>query len=220
MAKLYTDFRFIEIEYELSSLSRYRERLEEQLSSIEDQEYLRLKAQVLSAESMDAADRQFATEEVEDLVEAVLPRIFRGSYLVSLWAVFESGIVEIADYLSGAKKLPLRLRDVRGSNLFDQWDKFYSHVANYPLDLKDGLRESMCELHVVRNAYAHSNGRIDRMNEKMGRIVQQMCAKECGLSQYSGVLLASREYAENMTQHVEKALSGLVRRIRKDFSLQ
>ena len=132
VAKIHVDFRFIGLEHELLSLAKYREVFEEQLTFLKDQERVRLRARLTSAESeMDDAERQFASEQVDLLVEEILPRFFRGPYLIALWALFESAIIELADYLAKKKQLLLKLRDVRGRDPMDKWNKYYSHVAGY-----------------------------------------------------------------------------------------
>ena len=113
VARIHVDFRFINLEHEIWSLAKYREVFEEQLTFLKDQERVRLRARLMSGTSeMDAAEQQFASERVELLVEESLPRFFRGPYLIALWALFESAIIELADYLAKTKQLSLKLRDV------------------------------------------------------------------------------------------------------------
>ena len=140
------------------------------LLSLKDQERERLRARLMSPESeMDEAERQFSHEEVELLMAEILPRFFRGPYPIALWALFESSIIEVADFLAETKQLSLRLRDIRGSGPKDQWNKCYAHVAGYPLGFGESTWERLEELRQVRHVLAHANGRLDLAEESVRR---------------------------------------------------
>ena len=216
LSPLHVDFRFVELEHELDSLSTFREVFEEQLNFVEDQQRIRLNARFASAE-WDDADRQVASQEVDFLVEEVLPRFFRGPFLISLWAVFESGMIELADYLAEKKQLPLKLRDIRGCNPFDQWNKYYTHVAGYSLGFDESTRQKLEELRLVRNALAHANGRIDLVKQRDREKLEMWCAEDRGLHTRFHLLIFSVEYTREAEVLVTEALSGLLSRVRSDF---
>ena len=219
MAKIHVDFRFVDLEHELWSLGKYRELFEEQLSFLKDQERVRLRARLSSAESeMDDAERQFASEQVDVLVEEVLPRFFRGPYLIALWALFESGIIELADYLAQRKQLSLKLRDIRGRDPIEQWNKYFTHVVNYPLGVAESTWQRLDELRQVRHVLAHANGRLDLAEESARRKLEKWCGENRGLYAHFNLLIVSAEYTRTAHVLVTDTLSGLIGRVRSDVS--
>ena len=219
MAKIHVDFRFIDLEHELWSLGKFRELFEEQLTFLKDQERVRLRARLSGTESeMDDAERQFASEQVELLVEEVLPRFFRGPYLIALWALFESGMIELADYLAQRKQLPLKLRDVRGRDPVEQWNKYFTHVASFPLGVAESTWENLDELRQVRHILAHANGRLDLAEESTRRKVERWCGETRGLRAHFNLLIVSAEYTRSAQVLVTDTPSGLIGRVRTEIS--
>jgi len=219
VVRIHVDFRFVELETELQSLSKYREVFEEQLNFVKDQERTRLRARFASPVSeMDDADRQFASEEVDNLVEEILPRFFRGPYLIALCALFESGVIELADYLAEEKQLSLKLSDIQARKPLKRWDKYYTHVARFPLGFDDSTWERLEELRVVRNVLAHSNGRLDLAEESARRKVKKWCKENRGLYVHFDLLIVSAEYTRAAQVLVIDTLSILIDRVRSDFS--
>lgn len=219
MARIHVDFRFVDLEHELWSLGKYREVFEEQLRFLKDQERVRLRARFASAElEMDDAERQFASEQVDMLVGEVLPRFFRGPYLIALWALFESGIIELADYLAQRKQLPLKLRDIRGHNPIEQWNKYFTYVAGFPLDVSESTWQRLDELRQVRHVLAHANGRLDLAEESARRKLEEWCVENRGLHAYFNLLIVSAEYTQTAQVLVTETLSGLIGRVCSDVS--
>jgi regulator of replication initiation timing len=216
---IHVDFRFVDLDFELSSLEKHRQILEEQLTFVKEQERVRLRARLMSPElEMENAERQLAHEEVNVLVEEMLPRFFRGPYLVALWALFESGVIEIADYLAKAKQLLLRLRDIRGRDPKDQWNKYYTQIAGYPLDFTDPTWKRLEELRQVRHVLVHANGRLDLAEESARRKLNKWCGENRGLSAHFNLLIVSADYAQAAQTLVTETLSGLISRVRAEFS--
>src|SRR5215211_7083243 len=92
------DFRFVEIEHELWALAEYNRMLEAQLPALENQEQQRLQQRIRD-QQLDESDASIEYQQHYDLIEHVLPRFFRGPVLVTLWAIYESAVNEIADYI-------------------------------------------------------------------------------------------------------------------------
>jgi len=219
LAKIHIDFRFVDLKHELWSLGKYREVFEEQLTFLKDQERVRLRARFASAESeMDDAERQFASDQVDVLVEEVLPRFFRGPYLIALWGLFESGIIELADYLAQRKQLSLKLRDIRGRDPIEQWNKYFTHVASYPLGIAEPTWQRLDELRQVRHVLTHANGRLDLAEESARRRLETWCGENRGLHAHFSLLIMSAEYTQTAQVLVTDTLSGLIDRVRSEGS--
>ena len=101
------DVRFSEIEAELFAISEHRDAIERQLPAIINTE-LRRKERV----AKNYPDEFDFLRVTEDFLNEVLPRIYRSSMLVQLWAVFEGAIIEIAKYLREKTGHSLDIDDV------------------------------------------------------------------------------------------------------------
>ena len=62
---------------------------------------------------------------IEEFVEETVPRLYRSPLLIELWAVFESGVTEMAKYLQKEQAHSLSINDLRANNDFDRARKYY-----------------------------------------------------------------------------------------------
>jgi hypothetical protein len=218
MTKIDGDLRFVEIGYELWGLAHYRETLEEQIIQLADQKKREVRKR-LASEGLTPDDPEYSSEvqQIDTLTDEVLPRFFRGPFLISLWAVFESGMNEIGEYLGSRRATVLRPRDIRGRDPKDTWAKYFDHVVKYPLGIDDTTWQRLDELREVRNAMAHANGRVELLAEPLRRKIEEWCAEQRGLSTYFGLLIIAAVYVRDANELVDDTLSSLIARVRKDF---
>jgi hypothetical protein len=216
VTKIRIDFRFTDLEHEVWSIGKYREVLEEQLTLAKEQALQRAH-DTESLENISENDRGLAIARAYVLGEEVLPRFYRGPFLISLWAVFELAITEVAEYLAEKKGASLKLCDIKGRDQRDQWTKYYSYVAEYPLKFEEITWQRIEELRQIRNVLAHSNGRLDRLGDKARNKIEQWCAEDRGLLSHYDLLHISAEYVREAELLVSATLTSLVRRVKEDF---
>ena len=138
MEGIVLDFRFTEIEAELFVTLKHLRTLEQQLPLIRKTERDRLEQDL---EGLDQ-DEWYATSQwIDEFVDDVLPRLYYSPLLVQLWAVFESGIVEISKYVQERQAQRLSIYDLRASNDFERAQKYYADVLRFPLIEIDGAQE-------------------------------------------------------------------------------
>lgn len=152
------DLRFSEIESELFVIAEHADAIERQLPTIMKSEF----------ERMERVAERYSEEEnylqwAEDYLNEVLPRVYRSSILVQLWAVFEGAIIEIAKYLREKSGHSLDIDDVRGGSDYERALTYYEKVLRFPLLGIPGAKEHLDILLVARNAIAHCNGRVIRI---------------------------------------------------------
>jgi hypothetical protein len=211
------NFRFTDLEHELWSLGRYRELMESQLASMKEEELQRA-CHFRSELASNIEAGQLAIAEAYVVGEVVLPRFYRGSFLITLWAVFESGVIEIADYLAEERKSPLTLRDLRGRDQKEQWTKYFIHIVKYSLGFSNDQWEKLEELRQIRNVLAHSNGRLDLLEENIRRKIERWCTEKNGLISHHDLLHISAEYVCTAHILVTESLTSLIKQVRTDFS--
>src|SRR5262249_213967 len=123
---------------------------------------------------------------------------------------FESVVKRCADRIRKARKLRLRLGDIKGSVL-EQADKYFEGVLGFKLWTEEiGARLEV--LRVVRNALAHSNGQLEDVNERERLKIEKWMREFQGLKESSGSIVVSIEFVEHALDIVKKALEDLTDR--------
>ena len=99
------DFRFTEVFYELSALEQYMDSLESQLPDLIKSEEQKVYAGLREkGYENDDIERQIAQQDLYEFIENILPRYFFRQILVTLWAIFETAIIEIAKEIKDQEK--------------------------------------------------------------------------------------------------------------------
>ena len=108
------DLRFVEIFHELYALEDYINSIESQLPDLIEKE--KEKAYQNMPEN-DSIEWHQGEQSLYELIEDVIPRYFRNPIVVTLWAIFESAIIEIAKEIKDQLSLPITLDDITGDFL-------------------------------------------------------------------------------------------------------
>ena len=211
------DFRFVEIDYELWALGEYLDALERQLPTIADEKRAQTHA-YLQAEGLDWDDPEaaLAFQELYEVVENVLPRFLRGPFLVTLWALYESAVTEIANYLRQQQNQALKLQDIRGDFL-DRARKYFDHVLGFPLCTDTRTWERLRMLMILRNALAHANGRVEAVSEQAREKIRNWTRMGVGVAIENGNLLFTEAFVRETYALVRESLAGLIERVRSKY---
>lgn len=208
------DFRFMEIEAELSVTLDHLSAIDRQLPAIQKSERERLE---LGLEGLEPDEWHGTLQWIDEFIEDVLPRLHYSPVLVQLWAVFESGIIEISKYLQRKEGQSLTVDDLRGNSDYERAQKYYREVLRFPLIEIEGAKEQLDLLLVARNAVAHSNGRIEAIKPaKLERI--RKWEKERG-----GVLIGQYHvsfpigFVKEMAHNVQIVLEDLIKRVKSTY---
>jgi hypothetical protein len=217
MTKIHVDLRFAELEYELWGLDKYRTLLEDQIAFLQEQETIRTRAELKSKgyEPGDG-DYELSMQELYDLIKGIIPRFYRGPFLVALWGIFESGIDEISRYIAEEKKCALRLRDIAGRDLKEKLSKYFNHVLKYDLGIESKTWNKLEEIKILRNVIAHSNGRISLSGDLKSK-VERWARDKRGIDIYYDFLILSDKYIQFASSTIIDILTGLISRTKKDF---
>jgi hypothetical protein len=214
MVKLNVELRLIEVESDLSGLKEYYETLESQISHLAEHRrksmYERLRALGLLSDPVEVdLERQVYEWEVEH----GLPKSFRGSFIVLLWATYESGVMDVARFLQRVGHHALAPEDLTGGVL-DKMQKYYAKVLHFPLHplLKDW--SPVRRLYAVRNAIAHANGRISMMTPNIRKSIKPLLDQDDGLQDSWGYIIPTTTFVEMSLRTVNELLGDLVARAR------
>lgn len=216
MSRLIIDFRFVEIEHELWALAEYNRTLESHLPTLKTQEQQRLQQRIRD-QQLDESDASIEYQEHYHLIEDVLPRFFYSPVLVTLWAIYESAVTEIADYIKKQRKLALGVRDITGKNTFDRLQKYFDHYLGFPLVTTDQARERLQMLLALRNALAHANGRKDAVGREQWHKIEQWRKAHAGIITTHDNLMFAAEFVDETLALVGHSLRDLIERTRQTY---
>ena len=114
---------------------------------------------------------EIASQEYEWRIND-LPLFLRGPFLVSLYAVYESVVTEIAKLIRNKQSQKKKIDDLRG-NFLDRAKKYYKHILQFDLYSNEKAWQQIRMLSDLRNAFAHANGRVDRLKKKSKKKIKQ-----------------------------------------------
>lgn len=213
------DFRFVDVEYELRALGKYLGILERELprlqDELQDEERKRVRRE-LQDRGLMANDPEvdFALQEHYDLVNHVLPRFFRNPFVVMLWAVYESGVREVAERVRKHGGLDLGITDNRGGSFLDVARKYFHDLLELPLcSAQPQVWERIDMVMTLRHVIAHANGRIAATSKKARKKIKNWKKRRgLGVSVEHGNVVLSKRFVHESYEMVNAALRDLLRR--------
>ena len=210
------DFHLLDVSVELDALEDFLQLIEKQMDRIQRTERLRLDTRITQEKlSPDDPEWHSAMDEFDHRVEFFLPRFFRGPFLVTLYAVYESAVIEIARLIQKRKLHHESIDDQRGAFL-KRAKKYYKHILHFDLYKSDDEWEKMMMLSDLRNAIAHANGRIEMLKPGSKTNIDKWERQESGISNWHGSLVFDAKFVRNIFEVVHRSLHNLIERY-KDF---
>jgi len=191
---------------DLWSLEEHVTMLKRELPRIVEEERKRIWEGV--ADGDEHADFDAGTAEAY-LDEGSTTRMLTGTALIAIWATFESVVKRCANRIRKARKLRLRLGDIKGSVL-EQADKYFEGVLGFKVWTDETTRGHLEILRVLRHALAHANGQLEDVHEKEREQIEKWIRDDLpGLKESSGSIVVSIEFVERALDIVKKALEDL-----------
>lgn len=204
------DFRFVELYHELYALEEYMESVKSQLPDlIQKEEKKAYDSLREKGYENDPIERQQIQQQLYELIEGVLPRYFLGPILVTLWAIFESAIFEIAKEAKDQQKQMIGLGDINGDFL-ERTNKYFNHILKIDIKTRDRSWQHLRMFYVLRNALAHANGRLDNIkSEKDKNKIKKWAKKDIGINNINGSLLFTQEFVRETYSIVFQVIKNL-----------
>jgi hypothetical protein len=206
------DFRLLEVSGELYALEDHLRLIEGEIGRIEKDERLRVDAYI-KKEGLCPDDPEWnaALQEYEHHIDFLLPRFFRGPFLVGLYAVYESAVTEIARLIQEKKGQKITIKDLKGDFL-ERAKKYYKHILEFDLYSEQKAWHRVKMLSELRNAFAHVNGRLEMLNKKSRETIQKWERQNLGISSYDGYVICEARTVEDIFGTVRASLDDLVAR--------
>lgn len=142
--------------------------VEEQLAHAKAQETVRTCAR-LQRERATSHPEDIEAEEYElsRIVDQILPTVFRGGLLLSVWSVFEACVKDMAEHTRRERKLPFGLQELRAGDFLGQIERFFDAVLGIKAFPDKKVRKQIEELKGLRNALAHHDGNVDELPKSL-----------------------------------------------------
>jgi hypothetical protein len=216
MVKINVDFRLLDVSLELHALEEFLATMEKQIDHIAASEKLSLEAAIRNQNiTPDDAEWQFEHQDYDHRVEFLLPRFFRGPFLVSLYAVYEASVTEIARLLQKGQGRAISIDDLRGADFLNRAMKYYRHILNFELCTDNSAWQQIQMLSEIRNAIAHTNGRIEILQESAKKRILDWEKKRIGIDTNWGYIVVDRAFVERTFSKVQSSLNDLVQRYKQ-----
>ena len=123
-----------------------------------------------------AARRRVGTSGQSDLPDlAVLhleardtfAKVFRGGFLISTWAVFESCVKDVSEYVRRKHELPFGLQDLRAGDFVNQSEKFFRSTLDLSFVPDKGDRKRLELFKSFRNLLVHHDGSVSEASTEL-----------------------------------------------------
>lgn len=158
-----TDFKLVDVKFELGALSGHLEYIEE---AVEDkkEESRRKTNQELKSRDLDlnkpqeAAEYQHINESHHWRVESRIPRILVHPFVVAAWSTYESGAKQMAENFEDLLSPRRELSDINEKYFCKELDVFLSQI-DVDAGFRDRIKIRLHQLVEFRNAIAHQNAR-------------------------------------------------------------
>lgn len=214
MANIFLDFRLLDLSIELHALEDHLQIIENHVKELARLEEERVS--VLARENnwdFDDPEFDFARQECNHRIQFLFPRIFRGPFLVTLYAVFEAGVTEISRLIQSRQKRKLSINDLKGDFL-DRATKYFKHIIEFDLPM-DSKWQHIRRLSEIRNALAHTNGRIDLLNANVRDKIHKWENDGTGIYTDMNFILVNEEFANKTFLDVNAYLRSLIERYKE-----
>lgn len=215
MDELDIDFRLVDVTFELFALADHLDLIESQIENIQREERITLE-KIFRKSNISPADPEWheATQNFNRRFDFLLPRTFRGPFLISLYAVYESSVTEISRMIQLAEKQFISLYDLRGDFL-DRSKKYFNHILKFDLCTDNTVWQRIKMLSELRNAYAHVNGRLEMLNPGSRKKIKNWEKQNIGIENYNGYLVVHADITREIFELVRSSLDELFTRYKE-----
>ena len=208
------DDPLLEASCEIYAIDDYYKALEDQIAHTQQIQKSQLN-NYLTQHKLTPDDIEWheASSNYDQLIDHLIPRFFRGPFLISLHALYESIVSEIA---TAIRTLNPRLKSFssfkkkKRQSYIEIARDYYAEVLGIVLCPDVSVWERLIILSKLRNAVAHANGRIEALSphlkEEMVKIVRDLPDVDA----YTGYITFGKDFVAHTTALVLSELRRLI----------
>ena len=204
----------LDASHEVFALEDYLASMEEHIGRIQRSQKLKLDAYI-KKEKLTPDDPEWhkAIQEYDHWVYFLLPRFFRGPFLVSLYALYEAVVTEIADLIHARQPRSKRFSTFRRKeklSFLERARQYYDEILRIELCPDETTWDRLAVLSKLRNAVAHANGRLEMLCPKKRSIVKTLAQSIPDVAMHSGYITFGKVFVSETTHIVISDLRRLI----------
>jgi len=213
--KIDFDFRLLDVSSELFTLEDFLEIIEKQIDHVNNSEKL-IRDDLIKKQNLSPNDPEWhEIQQIYDYrIDVLIPRLFRSPFLVSLYAVYESAVIEMSRLIQKKQGQHISLNDIKGDFL-DQAKKYYKHILRFELCKDNTSWQYITMLSELRHAIAHTNGRLDMLKEKSRKSIRKWEKEGIGIEINSGYIIVDSDFLKRIFGIVHSSLEELIQRYKQ-----
>jgi len=209
------DFRLLEIEFELSDINYYLDLLEQQIKNLQAFKRLSKEKEIKKlGYDYDHPALQMAEHQFEYEIEFLIPRLFRSPFILTLYSVYESAVIEIARHIKRQKRIDIDINDLKGDFL-NRAKKYFKDVIHFPLCSINETWTRITMLSEIRNAIAHANGRIEMLNKGTKQKISNWEKQKIGISSLEGFIFIEEYFLGDTLSLLSSSINDLIKRYKE-----
>lgn len=205
------DFRLLDASIELDALEEHLQLIENQMEHVQKTARREFDTYIRQEHlSQHNPEWHIAWQNYNYRIDS-LPIFFRGTFLVALYAAYESIVTEIGRLIQAKQSHKIKINDLKGDFL-ERAKKYYKHILKFDLYSDEKVWQQVKMLSTLRNAFAHANGRLDMLNEKSKKKIQKWKKEKRGISTYYGYIICEANIVADIFGAVRNSLEDLIER--------
>lgn len=225
------DLRFTQFPYVMWGIQNYLKAIEESINYHQQQYPIRIKNELnKKGYKYDDPEVDGVFQEINAMVDHIFPRTFRNSFIVAVWATFESLIEKpgnipeaeteaIVNYLSKRNEMKLKFSDFRGSFIkkVKKYFIYVSEVTGFNLNLPQEKWRKIEMLYALRNAIVHGGGILDNLEPKIKNKLLKWGKQTGKFEIIWGEIVLAKESLEESYSLVNEIGLELIEKVKSSF---
>ncbi len=213
---IHTDFWLVEVPVDLDILKDHLKHIEEQAEQWRQSAEDILDTMLEKLPTLSQNDRrpwsQFSYDIHDDYVKSRPQYILYNPFLVSLYAVYESAVTQIASLIQEKNGQQVPLDDNKKGDFLGYAKKYYRDVLKLELFKNNQSWERLKILAELRHAIAHANGHLEMVKESKRKKIRNWMDKDIGIEEYCGDIIVTQSFVRETFDTVKDNLEDLLKR--------
>jgi len=199
----------ITIGYELWALESAVDVMEVHLPQVRDQYRLRAEHAVWSNPSLSDEEIPHELQQIEEVVSGVIPQYVRNPGVISAWALLESAVEDIGDFVARRECIDASFATAKGRTFRAKFRYHFETTLGMKVPVPDSDWLVLGRLQKFRNVVVHRNGRIDAISDKKRQEFTDLANITAGVKLARDRLAFSPEYTSKAIGAVRRCISAL-----------
>src|SRR3989344_3787029 len=210
LMNLDADFPGFDIWYELWAMEQYLRVIVEHLPDVIAQAKRRAETELKKLDrDMEEGEIKIRRQEIAEVAKTIIPRFFWGPTIVSLWALYESSVEDLAEYVQKREGAKLSLDDIRAKNFRERTAKYFAGVLDFDFGIDRSRDEKLRIIQEFRNLFAHDGGRLNGLSSQRQTEIRKLVENAPGVEIKNDVVYFSSSFLRDCFTTIEDILEHM-----------